>query len=78
MDLLIYPAYGRMYENGEQAKADWEDGKDFSLGAMGPYCSKRDIPHFKQKGYEKLIVGTVSGRFLMSVDLIEGTSDGGT
>lgn len=39
--LIIIPAYGRVYDNDEDALKDWNDGKDFKIQG-GPYCSIRD------------------------------------
>lgn len=40
--IYVVPAYGRDYENKDQAVDDWLDGKDFKI-ANGPYCSIRDF-----------------------------------
>ena len=39
----LYPAYGRVYESGEDAITDWEAGKDFQMKSTGQYCSIRDV-----------------------------------
>ena len=43
---MIMPAYGRQYTTSEQARADWNDGKDFKI-VGGPYLSIRDISYLK-------------------------------
>lgn len=44
--LMIMPAYGRQYTTSEQAKADWNAGKDFKI-VGGPYLSIRDVGYLK-------------------------------
>ena len=44
--LMIIPAYGRQYKTSEQAKADWNAGKDFKI-VGGPYLSIRDVKYLK-------------------------------
>ena len=44
--LMIMPAYGRQYKTSEEAKADWNAGKDFKI-VNGPYLSIRDVNHLK-------------------------------
>ena len=44
--LMIMPAYGRQYKTSEEAKADWNAGKDFKI-INGPYLSIRDVKHLK-------------------------------
>jgi len=44
--LMIMPAYGREYKTSEEAKADWNAGKDFKV-VCGPYLSIRNIEHLK-------------------------------
>jgi hypothetical protein len=44
--LMIMPAYGRQYKTSEQAKADWNAGKDFKI-VGGPYLSIRDTNYLK-------------------------------
>ena len=44
--LTIMPAYGRQYKTSEEAKADWNAGKDFKI-VNGPYLSIRDINRLK-------------------------------
>jgi hypothetical protein len=46
--LMIMPAYGRQYKTSQEAKADWETGKDFKI-VNGPYLSVRDIDYIKDK-----------------------------
>jgi len=46
--LMIMPAYGRQYKTSQEAKADWEAGKDFKI-VNGPYVSIRDINSLKDK-----------------------------
>jgi hypothetical protein len=46
--LMIMPAYGRQYKTSQEAKADWETGKDFKI-VNGPYLSIRDINSLKDK-----------------------------
>lgn len=45
----ILPAYGRTYQNAEQALADWNDGKDFKI-LFGPYLSIRDSERMIKDG----------------------------
>lgn len=40
---VLLPAYGRKYESAEEAKKDWDNGKDFLAYTIGGYCSKRDF-----------------------------------
>ena len=45
--LNVVPAYGRDYKSSEEAKKDWEDGKDFLIKDVGcewngSYLSIRD------------------------------------
>lgn len=40
------PAYGRQYKTSQEAKADWNAGKDFKI-VNGPYLSIRDIDYIK-------------------------------
>ena len=44
--LMIMPAYGRHYKTSEEAKADWNAGKDFKI-VNGPYLSIRDANYLK-------------------------------
>jgi hypothetical protein len=44
--LMIMPAYGRQYKTSEQAKTDWNAGKDFKI-VNGPYLSIRDVNYIK-------------------------------
>ena len=44
--LMIMPAYGREYKTSEEAKADWNAGKDFKI-VNGPYLSIRDVNYLK-------------------------------
>jgi hypothetical protein len=44
--LMIMPAYGRQYKTAEEAKADWNAGKDFKV-VCGPYLSIRNIDYLK-------------------------------
>jgi hypothetical protein len=44
--LMIMPAYSRQYKTSEEAKADWNAGKDFKI-VNGPYLSIRDVNHLK-------------------------------
>ena len=44
--LMIMPAYGRQYKTSQEAKADWDAGKDFKV-VCGPYLSIRNIDHLK-------------------------------
>ena len=48
--ILIVGAYGRKYQSLDEAKADWEAGKDFCI-VHGPYCSIRDTELFKSLGH---------------------------
>ena len=43
---VVSPTYGRDYKDNNDAKRDWDSGKDFvynNLGGGGKYCSKRDF-----------------------------------
>lgn len=46
-NLIISGAYGRDYPSVKEAKADWEEGKDFQIRSLGQYhgayCSIRDF-----------------------------------
>lgn len=52
--LVITGAYGRKYKTLEDAKADWDSGKDFKI-MHGPYCSIRDTELFKSMGHAVVI-----------------------
>jgi len=42
--LQIWPAYGRRYATAQEARADFQAGKDFSCSRQGgPYMSVRDF-----------------------------------
>jgi hypothetical protein len=49
-EVNLVPAYGRDYSTSEQAKKDWEGGKDFLIRDIGQgrddgrYTSMRDWP----------------------------------
>jgi hypothetical protein len=45
MTFILHAAYGRTYETPDAATLDWLAGKDFRIGATGPYCSIRDSEH---------------------------------
>ena len=47
--IYLEGAYGRTYDNGWQAEADWLAGKDFKI-VDGPYCSIRDAEALKELG----------------------------
>ena len=51
--LSIHPAYGRTYENSDDAIIDWKDGKDFKI-LGGPYLSSRDTEALKADGYRRI------------------------
>ncbi len=54
--LILFPAYGRQYDDFAKAVEDWQNGKDFSInGFRGPYCSIRDI-EILQKRYTKVFL----------------------
>ena len=67
--ILIVGAYGRKYISLDEAKADWEAGKDFRI-VRGPYCSIRDTELFKSMGHA---VGLKAGiNFELSEIVIKG------
>jgi len=43
----VIPAYGKDYKTEEEAKAAWDEGKDFVTQSLdigfNQYCSKRDF-----------------------------------
>ena len=45
--IYVTGAYGRRYFGPEDAKEDWEAGKDFRL-AEGPYINKNDWKKYSQ------------------------------
>ena len=47
--IVVLPAYGRIYNNPEDAAKDWTDGKDFR--APNGYCSIRDKTMLKDDGF---------------------------
>ncbi len=42
--LVLQGAYGRQYKTAKAVKADWADGKDFSIATVGQrgYINKQD------------------------------------
>ena len=58
--LILVPAYGRVYETPKQALADWKAGKDFKI-ANGPYCSIRDLPAMQRMNNHILMQITYLG-----------------
>ena len=47
--ITLIGAYGRDYKSKKALIEDWEAGKDFQIYG-GPYCSCKDIGHFKEQG----------------------------
>lgn len=49
--MTVSGAYGRDYKSLKEAKADWENGKDFVIrdvfSGSGSYVSKRDVGNMK-------------------------------
>jgi hypothetical protein len=41
--ILVKGAYGRKYDNKENARKDWDEGKDFFMVEEQCYCSVRDF-----------------------------------
>lgn len=72
LPLVLFPAYGRVYEGREAALADWHAGKDFKI-ARGPYCSRRDLAQIRANGWACLVflVNGPMGRSLKVVGLDE-------
>ena len=67
--ILIVGAYGRKYLSLDEAKADWEAGKDFRI-VRGPYCSIRDTELFKSMGYAVVLKAGIN--FELSEIVIKG------
>lgn len=49
----ILPAYGRHYQDAEQALADWNGGKDFKI-LFGPYLSIHDSERLIKDGHRTI------------------------
>ena len=47
-ELVLRPAYGRVYNTQEEMLKDWNDGKDFYNESFG-YCSNRDYALLDQE-----------------------------
>lgn len=60
--ILIVGAYGRKYISLDEAKADWEAGKDFRI-VRGPYCSIRDTELFKSMGHAVVLKAGINFEF---------------
>ena len=60
--ILIVGAYGRKYISLDEAKADWEAGKDFRI-VRGPYCSIRDTELFKSIGHAVVLKAGINFEF---------------
>ena len=60
--ILIVGAYGRKYKSLDEAKADWEAGKDFRI-VRGPYCSIRDTELFKSMGQAVVLKAGINFEF---------------
>ena len=67
--ILIVGAYGRKYKSLDEAKADWEAGKDFRI-VRGPYCSIRDTELFKSMGQAVVLKAGIN--FELSEIVIKG------
>ena len=67
--ILIVGAYGRKYQSLDEAKADWEAGKDFRI-VRGPYCSIRDTELFKSMGHAVVLKDGIN--FELSEIVIKG------
>ena len=67
--ILIVGAYGRKYKSLDEAKADWEAGKDFRI-VRGPYRSIRDTELFKSMGYAVVLKAGIN--FELSEIVIKG------
>lgn len=39
----VFPAYGKVYKSGKEAKAAFLAGADFKLAMLNRYCSVRDF-----------------------------------
>jgi len=52
--VILTPAYGRVYATAERALLDWNEGKDFKI-QNGPYCSIRDINSLRMTNNHVLI-----------------------
>jgi hypothetical protein len=58
--IILVPAYGRVYASKEKALEAWDEGKDFRIQG-GPYCSIRDIAALKRTNNHVLIQYTYVG-----------------
>ncbi len=47
--IVLIPAYGRVYQSKETMLNDWVKGKDFMLRNTGQYTSIRDIMYLKDE-----------------------------
>ena len=52
--IVVKPAYGRVYENPNFARADWEPNKDFKIAGEGPYINRSDWLKYN-KGLDSVI-----------------------
>lgn len=59
--LEVKAAYGRVYSNQKEIKADWNDNKDFQIFG-GPYINKADAEKYNEivvvrygKNFEKVV-----------------------
>ena len=59
-EIILVPAYGRIYPDVTAALFDWGCGKDFRILGTGTYCSIRDC---------KLLAEDYANVFLMLANL---------
>ena len=67
--IRLIAAYGRKYNTLAEAKADWEEGKDFKI-LKGPYCSIRDTAAFEAMGHAVVLLA--GDKFQLSEIVIKG------
>ncbi len=66
IDMILRPAYGKVYPNKEAAKADWENGVDFRMLGTSTYASIRDIKRLKMLAINVVIFVPGSGSIVIS------------
>lgn len=59
-ELVIVPAYGKLYKTNDEMLDAWKAGKDFQV-RKGPYCSIRDMKELRKS----------SARILLTRDYFE-------
>ena len=71
----LTPAYGRDYKSAVAAKADFAQGKDFTLAATGQKISIRDVPkgtpvQLRYNRSTRVIVFTVEQKHLDALAVV--------